>query len=57
MKSTYAWENGAVWCVNHGLETEEEDDDDDDDENANFYTRSGWGLLAGRRPLQKLGKL
>ena len=21
MKSTYAWENGAVWCVNHGLET------------------------------------
>ena len=34
-KSTYAWENGAVWCVNHGLETyywicrsfEEEDDE------------------------------
>ena len=21
MKSTYAWENGAVWCVNHGSET------------------------------------
>ena len=21
MKSTYAWENGAVWYVNHGLET------------------------------------
>ena len=21
MKGTYAWENGAVWCVNQGLET------------------------------------